>query len=85
MTELAGVRMGSWGKALPSIGGFRPRSFVDAHCWIIGVGIRRHLPEDMGRAGRNITIMDALSEDFDELFTVTGLESLAIGERGRRT
>ncbi|MBN2210821.1 MAG: DUF58 domain-containing protein, partial [Sedimentisphaerales bacterium] len=69
MTDLSGVRMGSWNTRLPSFGGFRPRSFVDAHCWIIGVGIRRHLPEEVSRTTRNVTIIDALNDDFFGLFT----------------
>jgi uncharacterized protein (DUF58 family) len=69
MTELAGVRMGSWQDDLPSVGSFRPRSFVDAHYWVIGVGVSRHMT-DMGRYARNVTVIDAESESFHELFTM---------------
>jgi len=69
MTDLSGVRMGSWNTRLPSFGGFRPRSFVDAHCWIIGVGVRWHLPEEVSRITRNVTVIDALDDAFPGLFT----------------
>ena len=74
MTELAGVRMASWKSELPNLGNLQPRSFVDAHYWIVGVGIREHLSE-IGRFGRHMTIIDVASDDFHSMFFV-GLPSV---------
>lgn len=68
MTELASVRMGRWGGKLPNVGAFRPRSFSDAHYWVIGVGISQH-QDEIGGSSQNMTIIDCLSERFDDMFT----------------
>jgi hypothetical protein len=69
MTELAGVRMGSWQDELPSENSFRPRSFVDTHCLVVGVGVSSRL-ENWGRYGRNVTIIDVRSKRFRDLFAM---------------
>jgi uncharacterized protein (DUF58 family) len=69
MTELAAVRMGSWKAELPNLGSFRPRSFTDAHYWVIGVGVSQHLGE-LGVQRGNVTVIDTLSEEFENMFTV---------------
>ena len=67
MTELAGVRMGSWEAELPNVGSFRPRSFADAHHWVIGVGISKHA-DLLGGQRKNMTVIDCLADGFDEMF-----------------
>jgi uncharacterized protein (DUF58 family) len=67
MTELAGVRMGKWESNLPDVGSFQPRSFADAHFWVVGVGISNHI-EDTCRHHTNITVIDVQSEGFSHLF-----------------
>jgi uncharacterized protein (DUF58 family) len=68
MTELAGVRMGKWESNLPDVGGFQPRTFTDAHFWVVGVGISNHV-DDACRFHRNITVVDVQTEAFGHLFT----------------
>ena len=75
MTELAGVRMGSWSTELPNPGSFRPRSFADAHYWIVGVGLEEHADE-LGRYGTNRTVIDVKSPRFDQVFTNEKLAAL---------
>ena len=70
MTELAGVRMGSWEAQLPNLGSFRPRSFADAHYWVIGVGISQHA-ELLSGHEKNMTIIDCLSDNFQDIFSPT--------------
>lgn len=80
MTELAGVRMGSWLSPLPAVGAFRPRSFVDAHHWVIGVGIDEHL-EELGAFGRNTTVIDVNSKQFGDMFEMEFPPNLPSGRR----
>lgn len=77
MTELSGVRMGSWTGQLPNLGAFRPRSFSDAHFWIIGVGVSKH-QQEIGGIGQSTTVIDCLSERFEEIFTLAPRPSAAL-------
>ena len=84
MTELAGVRMGSWSAALPSLDGFHPRSFVDSHYWVIGVGVSKHMVP-IGRSGRSVTVIDVQSDRFTRLFRNESLAALAAAASGQST
>ena len=76
MTELAGVRMGGRGAELPNVGAFRPRSFGEAHCWVVGVGVSKHFGE-ISSYGSNMTVIDVQSARFKQLFAIAHPPMLA--------
>jgi len=82
MTELAGVRMGTWEDQLPGIDTLHPRTFADAHCWVIGVGIYKHGYET-GRFRPNVTLVDVDTEAFHRMFSPPELLSLSRRKEGK--